>query len=94
MGGQIRPDGVRYPMTAPHRSSGFDTRAILHQLGQPLSAILSNAQAAKRLLTSDAPDLAEAKAALSDIVTQSKQAAKIFRRLEAQLLDAGAESRE
>jgi C4-dicarboxylate-specific signal transduction histidine kinase len=81
-------------MTAPQRSSGFDTRAILHQLGQPLSAILSNAQAARRFLSSDTPDLAEAKAALSDIVTQSKQAAKIFRRLEAHLLSAGAESRE
>lgn len=81
-------------MTAPHRSSGFDTRAILHQLGQPLSAILSNAQAAKRLLTSEAPDLAEARAALSDIVTQSKHAAKVFRRLEAQLLSAEANPEE
>lgn len=81
-------------MTAPRRSSGFDTRAILHQLGQPLSAILTNAQAAKRLLASDAPDVMEARAALSDIITQSKQAARIFRRLEARLLRTGSESGE
>jgi C4-dicarboxylate-specific signal transduction histidine kinase len=73
-------------MTAPPRSSGFDTRAILHQLGQPLTAILSNAQAAKRFLASETPDLVEARAALSDIVTQSRRAAKIFQRLEAHLL--------
>ena len=81
-------------MPAPPGSSGFDTRAILHQLGQPLSAILSNAQAAKRFLASDSHDLAEARAALSDIVAQSKRAAKIFRRLEARLLRAGNDSGE
>lgn len=91
MGGGIRPDYVRCPMTAPDRSSGFDTRAILHELGQPLSAILSNAQAAKRLLASEVPDLLEARAALNDIVTQSRQAAKIFRRLETHLLRTGNE---
>lgn len=81
-------------MPAPPRSSGFDTRAILHQLGQPLSAILSNAQAAKRYLAADTQDLAEARAALSDIVTQSKRAAKIFRQLEGRLLRAGNDSGE
>jgi hypothetical protein len=81
-------------MTAPPRSSGIDTRAILHQLGQPLSAILSNAQAAKRFLASEAPDLLEARAALSDIITQSKHAARIFRRLEARLLRVQSESGE
>jgi len=78
-------------MTAPPRSSGSDIRAILHQLGQPLSAILSNAQAVKRLLASDPADVPEARAALGDIIAQSKQAAKIFRRLEAQVC-AGPES--
>jgi two-component system sensor kinase FixL len=81
-------------MPAPPRSSGFDTRAILHQLGQPLSAILSNAQAAKRFLASENQDLVEVRAALSDIVTQSKRAAKIFRLLEARLLRAGDDSGE
>lgn len=81
-------------MTAPHRSSGSETRAIVHQLGQPLSAILSNAQAARRFLASETPDMAEVRSALSDIITQSKRAAKIFRRLEARLLRAEDASRE
>lgn len=81
-------------MTAPPGSSGSDIRAILHELGQPLSAILSNAQAAKRLLAADPPDVMEVRAALSDVITQSKQAARIFRRLEARLLRAESESGE
>ena len=92
MGGSIRPERASCPMTAPSRSSGFDTRAMLQQLGQPLSAILSNAQAAKRFLAFETPDLVEARAALSDIVTQSKKAAKIFQRLETQLLRTGSET--
>lgn len=82
------------PMTAPHRSSGSETRAIVHQLGQPLSAILSNAQAARRFLASETPNVAEAQSALKDIITQSKRAATIFRRLEERLLRAENAPRE
>jgi hypothetical protein len=79
-------------MTAPNWSRGIDTRAILRQLAQPLSAILSNAQAAKRLVAADSPDLIEVRAALADIVSQSKQAAKIYRRLEEHLLGMEGDS--
>lgn len=79
-------------MTAPPQSSGPDKRAVLHQLGQPLSAILSNAQAAKRFLAAETPNVAEARAALGDIITQSKRAVRIFRQLEVSLLRTGDES--
>lgn len=81
-------------MPAPDQSREFDARAILRQLGQPLSAILSNTQVAKRFLASEAPDVAEVRAVVSDIVTQSKKAAALFRRLEDYLLTRVNSTRE
>ena len=42
--------------------------ALAHELNQPLTAILSNAQAAQRFLKGDSVDLAEMRAILDDIV--------------------------
>jgi len=53
--------------------------ALVHELNQPLTAILSNAQAAQRFLASDPVDLEELRAILSDIVTDDKRAAGIVR---------------
>ena len=49
--------------------------ALVHELNQPLTAILSNAQAAQRFLASDQLDLQELRAILDDIVTDDKRAA-------------------
>lgn len=76
-------------MPAPQRSIGTDVRAELHQLCQPLTAILSNAQAAKRFLAGEPPNLAEARSALSDIIEQSKHETSIFRRVEDRLDQPG-----
>lgn len=67
---------------------------MLHELGQPLSAILNNAQAAKLFLAGTGMNLMEARAAVGDIITESKKAARLFRRLEAHLLRTGSESGE
>jgi C4-dicarboxylate-specific signal transduction histidine kinase len=59
--------------------------ALVHELNQPLTAILSNAQAAQRFLASDQPDLQELRDILRDIVTDDKRAAGIVRTLGAML---------
>lgn len=57
------------------------TGAIAHELNQPLTAILANAEAALMMLDRDAPDVEEALAALSDIVENDNRASKVIQRL-------------
>lgn len=73
--------------------------ALAHELNQPLTAILSNAQAAQRFLAQPAPDLTEVVEILADIVDEDKRAGDIIQRLRRlfgkqdmppQRLDAGA----
>lgn len=52
--------------------------AIAHELNQPLTAILSNAEAGTRLLQADPPDLAEISGILSDIAADDRRAADII----------------
>jgi len=59
--------------------------SIAHELNQPLAAILSNAQAARRLLEKSPPDLAEALAALGDIADDDRRAGKVIQRMRAML---------
>jgi len=55
--------------------------AIAHEVNQPLTAILSNAQAALYLLGQDSPDLAEVRDALLDIVQEDNRAGEVIHRL-------------
>jgi two-component system sensor kinase FixL len=55
--------------------------SLAHELNQPLAAILSNAQAAQRFLTSDSVDLEEVRDILTDIVEEDKRAGEVIRRL-------------
>jgi PAS domain S-box-containing protein len=55
--------------------------AIAHELNQPLTAILANAQAAQDLLRRPNPDLGEVGGALDDIVAEDRRAGEIIRRL-------------
>jgi signal transduction histidine kinase len=50
------------------------TAALAHELNQPLAAIRSNAQAARRLLDAKKPDIEEVKAAIEDIVQDNSRA--------------------
>jgi signal transduction histidine kinase/integral membrane sensor domain MASE1 len=54
---------------------------IAHELTQPLSAILSNAEAARTLIAKDTPNLSEIKEALDDIIGEDNRAGEIIRRL-------------
>ena len=72
---------------------GIDERTgeLVHELNQPLTAILSNAQAAQRFLASGHPDVQELREILDDIVKDDKRAAGIVRclgEIQTKVLDA------
>ena len=55
--------------------------ALAHELNQPLTAILSNSQAAQRLLQNVPLDLDELQEILQDITSADKRAGEVIRRL-------------
>ena len=57
--------------------------SLAHEINQPLAIILSNSEAAQRLLERDAPDLGELRDILKDIVSADIRAAEVIRRLRA-----------
>jgi C4-dicarboxylate-specific signal transduction histidine kinase len=65
------------------------TASLAHELNQPLTAILNNAQVAQEYLEADAPNLGELREILSDIVADDQRAADVIQRLRA-LLKKGA----
>jgi PAS domain S-box-containing protein len=67
--------------------------AMAHELHQPLTAILSNAQAVKRLLRQEPLDLPELHVALDDIVAADKRASDVISRLRVLLKKGEAQFR-
>lgn len=59
--------------------------SIAHELNQPLTAILSNAQAGTRFLSRPDPDFAEIRDILGDIASQGQRAGEVIRRMRAML---------
>jgi C4-dicarboxylate-specific signal transduction histidine kinase len=59
--------------------------SLAHELNQPLAIILTNAQAAQRLLAQEPPDVAETRDILADIVSEDERAGEVIRRLRALL---------
>jgi len=55
--------------------------SLVHELNQPLTAILSNAQAAQRILQRDPSDLAQVQEILADIVDTDRRASQLISRL-------------
>ena len=64
---------------------GECTTIIAHELNQPLTAILSNAQAARRYLAAKAPEQQQVVEILDDIVRDDKRASEIIQRLRSML---------
>ncbi|HEY4592668.1 MAG TPA: MASE1 domain-containing protein [Thermoanaerobaculia bacterium] len=58
---------------------------LAHELNQPLTAILSNAQAGQRLLAREPVDLAEVRDILHDIAEDDRRAGEVIKRLRAML---------
>lgn len=65
--------------------------SLAHELNQPLSAILNNAQAARRFLDMPTPDIEEVRAALDDIVEDDQRAGNVIRKLRSMLKKSNRE---
>jgi len=61
----------------------WEFAALAHEVKQPLTAILSNAQAALHLLALDPPDVQEARLSLADIIANTRRADEVLRGLQA-----------
>jgi len=59
--------------------------SLAHELSLPLTAILSNAQAAQRVLAHCGADLAEVQEILNEIVSEDKRAGEVIHRLRLRL---------
>jgi len=62
-------------------SLGELSSSLAHELTHPLTAILSNAQAAQRFLADDDVDLNELREILNDIVAEDQRAGEVIHRL-------------
>jgi PAS domain S-box-containing protein len=60
---------------------GALTTSLAHELNQPLTAILSNAEAAQDVLELNPPSLEEAREILADIIEDDKRASSVIHRL-------------
>jgi C4-dicarboxylate-specific signal transduction histidine kinase len=63
--------------------------SLAHELNQPLTAILTNAQAARRFLAATPPDLEELRECLEDIVKNDRRAGEVIRRMRPLLKKGG-----
>jgi signal transduction histidine kinase len=83
--GELEAQRLRQDLTHIGRVSALGelTASLAHELNQPLTAILSNAQVAERLLAAAAPNLEEVREILRDIVTDDRRATEVIRRLRA-----------
>ncbi len=72
---------LRLGQVARLNTLGELAAGMAHELNQPLTAVLGNAQAASRLLAEDAPDLPLVRSALNQAVGQARRAAEVVQRL-------------
>ena len=59
------------------------TASLAHEINQPLTAILSNAEAAERFLSQSPPDISEVRQILEDIVRDDRRASDVVRKVRA-----------
>ena len=57
--------------------------SIAHEVNQPLAAIVTNGQACLRWLDRDVPNLAEARGAITRIISDAERASEVIRRIRA-----------
>jgi PAS domain S-box-containing protein len=59
------------------------TTSLAHEINQPLTAILSNAEAAQRFLSQASPDIGEVRQILEDIIRDDRRANDVVRKVRA-----------
>ena len=72
---------LRVGQVARLNAMGELAAGIAHELNQPLAAVISSAQAARRLLDDDPPALDTARQALVQVATQGRRAADVVARM-------------
>jgi len=72
---------LRLGQVARLNALGELSAGLAHELNQPLTAVLANVQAARRLLGDEPPDLATARDAMGQAVEQARRAASVVGRL-------------
>jgi two-component system sensor kinase FixL len=82
---ELKADGQREELSHIQRIStmGELAASLAHELNQPLTAILSNAQAAQRFLVANPADLKTVQEILRDIIADNSRASEVIRRLHA-----------
>jgi signal transduction histidine kinase len=81
--GDLETQRLRQELTHIGRVSAMGelTASLAHELNQPLSAILANAETVQGLLAADVVDLEAVREIMSDIVADDKRAAAVIQRL-------------
>jgi PAS domain S-box-containing protein len=80
---QLREQRAELAHVARISTMGELAASLAHELNQPLTAILSNAQAALRFMNSKPIDLEEVREILHDIVKDNSRAGEVIRRMRA-----------
>ena len=80
---ELEAQRLRQDLTHIGRVSALGelTASLAHELSQPLTAILYNAQTAERLLAADVVDPAKLREIVSDIIADDKRAGDVISRL-------------
>ncbi len=86
---ELRADQLREQIQRSSRAAvlGEIAAALAHEINQPLTTILGNAQAARRFITQGNAAPAEILAILDDIIRDDKRAGEVIRSLRAMLAD-------
>jgi PAS domain S-box-containing protein len=80
---ELREQRAELAHVARISTMGELAASLAHEINQPLTAILSNAQAALRFLSSKPADLEEVREILQDIVKDNSRAGEVIRRMRA-----------
>jgi signal transduction histidine kinase len=81
---------ARRPASGKSDRIGEISCALAHELNQPLTAILSSAQAAERVLAQESLDRGELRELLSDVIREDKRAGEVICRIRAMLKEEEA----
>ena len=76
---------LRFGQVARLNAMGELAAGMAHELNQPLAAVMAGAQAARRLLDDDPPELDTARQAIVQVVAQGRRAADVVARLRRQV---------
>lgn len=79
----LRQRGEELAHVSRIAAMGELTTSLAHEINQPLTAILTNAEAARRFLTQSSPDIDEVRQILDDIIRDDRRAGDVIRKVRA-----------